>query len=66
MLPERRRSTLDIADNALLVVGAIMVGLIALKLIGIIVGTVFFAIKIAIIVFIIAAAFRFATGRSRH
>jgi len=42
MLPERRRSgALAIADNALLVVGAVVVGLLLLKMLGWLVGTVF-------------------------
>ena len=64
MLPERRRtSALAVADNALLVVGAIVVGIIALKLLGFIVGTLFFVVKVAIVAFVIAAAVRFALGR---
>jgi hypothetical protein len=58
MLPEKRRNALAIADNALLIVGAIVVGLFALKLFGFLIGTVLFAIKIAIVVFIVAAAVR--------
>ena len=58
MLPEKRRNALAIADNALLVVGGIVVAIIALKLLGFLVGTLFFAIKVAVVVFVVAAAIR--------
>jgi hypothetical protein len=61
MLPSRRRSgALQVADNALMVVGVIVVGLILLKLLGWLVGTVFLLVKVALVAFVIAAAVRFA------
>ena len=67
MLPERRRSgALAIADNALLVVGAVVVGLLLLKMLGWLVGTVFLLAKVALVAFVIAAAVRFALGGARH
>lgn len=66
MLPEKRRNALALADNALLVVGAVVVGLIALKLLGFLIGTVLFAIKVAIVVFVIAAVVRLTGVMRRH
>lgn len=66
MYPERQRSTLAKMDNALLVVGAVVVGFLALRMLGWIVGTVFFVVKVALVAFVIAAAARFAMGRSRR
>lgn len=61
MLPSRRRTgALQVADNALLVVGAVVVGLLVLKLLGWLVGTVFLLVKVALVAFVIAAAVRFA------
>lgn len=67
MLPSRRRTgALQVADNALLVVGAVVVGLILLKLLGWLVGTVFLLVKVALVAFVIAAAVRFAlSGRDK-
>jgi hypothetical protein len=63
MLPSRRRTgSLQLADNALLVVGAVVVGLLALKLLGWIAGTIFLLVKVALVAFVIAAAVRFALG----
>lgn len=67
MLPERRRSgALQIADNALLVVGAVVVGLLLLKMLGWLVGTVFLLVKVALVAFVIAAAVRFALSGTRR
>jgi len=61
MLPSRRRTgALQVADNALLVVGAVVVGLIVLKLLGFLVTTLFLLVKVALVAFVIAAAVRFA------
>lgn len=66
MLPSRRRSgALQLADNALLVVGAVVVGLLFLKLLGWIAGTVFLLVKVALVAFVIAAAVRFAFSGKR-
>jgi len=49
-VPEvRRRSTLDTIDNGLLVVAVVVVALLALKVVGFIVGTVWFLGKLAIL-----------------
>ena len=67
MLPNRRRTgALQLADNALLVVGAVVVGLIVLKLLGWLVGTLFLLIKVALVAFVIAAAVRFALSPRRR
>lgn len=67
MLPERRRTgALQVADKALLVVGAVVVGLILLKMLGWLVGTVFLIVKVALVAFVIAAAVRFALSGSRR
>lgn len=66
MLPSRRRSgALQLADNALLVVGAVVVGLLFLKLLGWIAGTIFLLVKVALVAFVIAAAVRFALSGRR-
>jgi len=64
MYPERRRrSNLAVADNALLIVGAVVAAFVALSMLGWIVHTVAFLVKFALIAFVIAAAVRFATRR---
>ena len=64
MYPERRRrSTLAVADNALLVVGAIVAAFVLLSMFGWIVSTIGFLVKFALLAFVVAVAFRFATRR---
>lgn len=65
MLPERRRTALQKADNALLIVGAVVVGLVLFKLLGFLAGLLFFAVKVALVALIVAAAVRFALSRGR-
>ena len=49
-LPERqRRSTLQVFDNGLLVVVGIIAALVVLKIVGLIAGTVFFLVKLALV-----------------
>lgn len=45
--PSRISSGLALADNALLVVGAVVVALVALKFLGFILGGVWFLVKLA-------------------
>lgn len=63
-LPDRRRrSTVDVLDDALLVVVAVGVGLVLLKVLGWIVGGVLFLIKVGIIAAIAYVAIRFVSRR---
>ncbi|HEY3190525.1 MAG TPA: hypothetical protein VGJ70_23740 [Solirubrobacteraceae bacterium] len=64
-LPERRRSTLSIVDDGLLVVVAVVVALFAFKIIGLIVGTVWFLFKLAALVGLIFVALRVVRSRFR-
>ena len=57
-LEPRRRSTLQSLDNALLVVVAVVGVLVVLKVIGFIAGTVFFLVKVAVLVAVVAVALR--------
>ncbi len=67
MYPERRRrSTLAVADNALLVVGAVVAAFVVLSMFGWIVSTIGFLVKFALIAFVVAVAFRFATRGRRN
>lgn len=65
MLPSRRRTgALQVADNALLVVGAVVVGILLLKFLGFLFVTLGLLLKVALVAFVIAAAVRFAlSGR---
>lgn len=63
-LPDRRRrSTVDVLDDALLVVVAVGVGLVLLKVLGWIVGGVLFLIKVALIAAVAYVAIRFVSRR---
>ena len=57
-LPERRRSTLQVFDNGLLVVVGVIAALIVLKIVGLIAGTIFFLVKLAIVAGVIFLALR--------
>lgn len=62
--PSRRsRSTLSLVDDGLLVVGALVVGFLVLKFIGLIVGTVFFFVKLAVVAALVFGALRFFLRR---
>ena len=61
-----RRSGLDLLDTWLLV-GAVCIGaLVLLRVVGWIVGVVFFFVKIAIVALVVALVVRMATRRSRR
>jgi hypothetical protein len=66
-LPERRRSAggsaLAILDTGLLVVVGVVVALVALKVVGIIAGTLFFLIKLALLAGAVFVVLRFLTRR---
>lgn len=62
-LPEKRstgRSVVDTIDNAILVGVAVVAALVVLKLIGWIVGTVFFFVKLAALAALIYVVARLA------
>jgi len=62
-----KRSAFDTLDNVLLVVVAAVVGFLLLQLIQWVVGTIFFVVKLALVVAVVAAVWK-AVGRraSRH
>ena len=70
-LPERakpRKSTLSLLDDALLVVVAVVGALIVLRLVGAIVATVWFVVKVAFVaafVFVVLQALRGFRSRER-
>ena len=45
--PDRRPSTAGLLDNALLVVGVLVVAFVVLKVVGFIVGTILFILTVA-------------------
>jgi hypothetical protein len=63
-LPERTRSTLSKVDDVALIAVAVVVGLILFKILGWIVGTLLFFVKLAVTVAVIYAIVRLAS-RSR-
>ena len=66
-LPERRRSTtIDRLDNAVLVVAVQVAANLALKLLGWVVGTVFFFIKLLVVAAVLYGAVRLATAHNRR
>ena len=48
-LPERRRSTLAVLDNGLLILVGIVAAVVVLKIIGFIAGTIFFLVTLALV-----------------
>lgn len=58
-----RRSTLDVLDNWLLIVGGIIAAVIVWNILGWVFGAIFFLAKVAIAAFVIAVAVRIASGR---
>ena len=73
-LPELQRADADrpptkklasILDDALLVVGAVVVALVVLKTLSIIAGTIFFMIKVAAVAGLIYVVLRVLRSRSR-
>ena len=62
----RKRTTLEVLDNWLLIaVGAVAV-IVLLQLLSWILGTVMFLVKVAVAALIIGAVVRIASGRRRH
>ena len=61
--PRRNRSTLAVLDNGLLVVVGVVAALVVLKIVGIIAGTVFFLVKLAVLAGVIAVAVRLLARR---
>jgi len=59
-----RRSAFDTLDNVLLVVVVAVVGFLLLQLIQWVVGTIFFVVKLALIVGLIAAVWKAVSRRS--
>ena len=59
----RRRSTLDVLDNGLLVVVGVVVALVLLKVVGFIAGTVFFLVKLALLAGAVYVVLRLLTRR---
>ena len=57
-----KRSAFDTLDNVLLVVVAAVVGFLLLQLIQWVVGTIFFVVKLALVVAVVAAVWK-AVGR---
>ena len=46
-VPGRRRSTLSVLDDAVLVVVAVVAALVVLKVLGVFISTIFFVLKLA-------------------
>lgn len=55
---QKKRSTLAILDDGLLVVAALVVGLVLLKAIGFVIGTIFFVVKLAAVAGVLFVAAR--------
>lgn len=64
-LERRRSSGLDRLDDALLIVVAVVGALFALKVLGWIIGTVLFVIKVAVVAAIAFVALRIVSRRQR-
>jgi hypothetical protein len=65
-LPERRRrSTLSIVDDGILVVVAVVVALFAFKIVGFVVGTIWFLFKLAALAGLVYVALRVLRSRVR-
>lgn len=65
-LPDRqRRSTLSRVDNGLLVVGAVVAVFLFFQLLSAIVGTIMFAVKVAIVAGVVVLAARLLRSRER-
>ena len=62
-LPERRRSTLEVFDSGLLVVVGIIAALVVLKIVGLIAGTIFFLVKLALLAGAVYLVLRLVTRR---
>ena len=63
--PSRISSGLAIADNALLVVGAVVVAFVGLKFLGFILGGVWFMVKLAAVAAAIYVVSRLVMRRNR-
>ena len=63
--PRSGRSTLSVIDDALLVVVAVVVALVVLKIIGAIVATVWFFVKLAFLAGLIYLVVRAVRSRGR-
>jgi hypothetical protein len=61
---QKKRSTLAIVDDGLLVVVAVVAALVVLKVIGLVIGTIFFVVKLAAVAGVLFVAARIAL-RSR-
>ena len=55
---QKKRSTLAIVDDGLLVVVALVAALVVLKLIGFVIGTIFFVVKLAAVAGVLFVAAR--------
>ena len=64
-LPERRRSTLEVVDNGLLVVVGVIAALVVLKIVGFIAGTVFFLVKLALLAGAVYLVLRLVLARRK-
>ena len=65
-LPERRRrSTLSIVDDGILVVVAVVVAVFAFKIVGFLVGTVWFLLKLAALVALVFVVLKALRSRAR-
>jgi Flp pilus assembly protein TadB len=64
-LERRRSSGLDRLDDALLVVVAVVGALFALKVVGWVIGTVLFVVKVAVVAAIAFVALRVVSRRQR-
>ena len=58
-----RRSTLDVIDNWLLIVVAIIAAVFVWNILGWVFGVVAFLIKVAVVAAVIAVGMRIASGR---
>ncbi|HUP86711.1 MAG TPA: hypothetical protein VM143_13690 [Acidimicrobiales bacterium] len=63
--PSRGRSALATLDTGLLVVVGVVVALVGLKVVGIIAGTIFFLVKLAVLAGVVFMALRLLRSRGR-
>ncbi len=63
--PSRQRSLLSTLDDALLVLVAVVVVFAGLKIVGFIAAAIFTGIKLALLVALVYAVFRYLRGRGR-
>lgn len=65
-IEKRKGATLAVLDTAALVVVALLAGFLALKVLGWILGTVLFVVKVAVVALVIAVALRAASAIRRR